>query len=657
MVWCIYRQVRLTRIAAHDFLSFHDVDLPVGPGLTAITGPNGAGKTSLARAVDLVAKALLAHWTQQWGELDAAYHSAGRFYAERWWVRIGVELDDGEVALVELWLRGCLLGALGQNNDSQTLAAQQLVLDAADIGADEMFRRGFFEVGYNGEARRPWRLAWIGEASDGNHIRLSMETNVARAGNREGAPTQFAQALRDRVLGAQEAAGLPRGLDQTVPENFVFPTAAELARHGGIELVMRLLNSWPVEPYPIRFTFDRLAISGPEATHKLVGYAPIASNLLAANVLISSNSRVAPKRLWAMEELATTPELGSGDGLALALFQSKNSEMSSVTFRRTCDLFEQLMGDRETLDVSVSVEDATETQPARLLITPSIDTHRGYVPLHLAGAGRGEVAHLALLLSQTQPVLILDEPATNLSAAAQRRVVTVLGERSARGNQTVLITHSTPLVPTNLDEIVRLTPRDGGTAVTRPGRHPFVKKHADLLRLVPVRDALFASGVFLTEGETELAALNVWLAQAKPTLEEAGVLLIDVRGDTGLVPHMRLFDALEIPWVALADGPAFEMRLHLYNEADMKPTLAEAKKYWEPKGVFTMATTFGTGDNRGMGEFEEYLKSVSAEALKAAKQASGGSKPRTGEHFAMHVPLPDAVQALWTKALLHLGSR
>ena len=61
--------VKISRISAREFSSFKSVDLDLNDGLTAITGPNGSGKTSLARAVDLVRRALRAQATHSWNEL------------------------------------------------------------------------------------------------------------------------------------------------------------------------------------------------------------------------------------------------------------------------------------------------------------------------------------------------------------------------------------------------------------------------------------------------------------------------------------------------------------------------------------------------------------------------------------------------------------
>jgi hypothetical protein len=207
------------------------------------------------------------------------------------------------------------------------------------------------------------------------------------------------------------------------------------------------------------------------------------------------------------------------------------------------------------------------------------------------------------------------------------------------------------MVPTSLTEIVRLRPMENGTVVTRLSDQDIVQRNANLIRNTPVRDALFASGVLLTEGETEAGALRVWLAQSTPTLEDAGVLLLDVGGDSGLVSHMTVLDALGVPWAALADGPAFEMRLHRYDPEAPRGGLAAAKEYWDGRGVHTVAKRFGTGEDRGAGEFETFLRTVDDDSWQRAQEAGRGSKPRIGEQFARQVAVPGEIAEIWAKVL------
>ncbi|MCU1482166.1 MAG: ATP-dependent endonuclease of the family-like protein [Subtercola sp.] len=642
--------MKLTRIAASEFLSFADVDLVLNDGLTAITGPNGSGKTSLARAVDLTGRALHAQWTGHWADLNALYGGAGRFGAQQWHVMIDVELNASEIELLELWLRGCLLYLVGQNNDSETLRLQALILETDDIGAAELFSRGSFEVAFDARARNPWALSWFGAIPTGERVRLRMDRNFAlQVGVAETRPS-YLESLRNLILQSQEDAEMARGIAQAIPAGLRIPSVVDMARTGGIELALRQLGI-DIEPMPIRTILDVLGVDTMTA-QRLVGFAQVAAHIFGSNLLVTDNVRRQPRRLWKVSELDSRPDLATSEGLALALFQDKNGDFSArAQFGETQKVFASLMGSESPLDVSVSREAAAVDDGQGLLLTPTLVSAQGDLPLHLSGAGRSEAAHLATLLARRFSVLVLDEPATNLSSTAQRRVVSALGERTSYGSQTVLITHSSPMVPTDLTEIVRLSPTESGTSVTRLGDQEILQKNADLIRNTPVREALFASGVLLTEGETEAAALRVWLAQAKPTLEDAGVLLLDVGGDSALVSYMRVLDALGVPWAALADGPAFQTRLQNYDPKAPRHNFSAAKEYWASRGVHTVAQLFGTGEDREKGEFEAFLGKVDADSWQRAKAAGHGSKPRTGEHFAQHVAVPMEIVDIWEKVL------
>ncbi|HET9946093.1 MAG TPA: DNA replication and repair protein RecF, partial [Actinomycetes bacterium] len=47
--------MHLSHLSLHDFRSYTEVELPLGPGVTAFVGPNGQGKTNLVEAVGYLA--------------------------------------------------------------------------------------------------------------------------------------------------------------------------------------------------------------------------------------------------------------------------------------------------------------------------------------------------------------------------------------------------------------------------------------------------------------------------------------------------------------------------------------------------------------------------------------------------------------------------
>jgi ABC-type arginine transport system ATPase subunit len=96
--------VRITRIAAENFLSFRALDFAeIGPGLTVVVGPNGAGKSNLTRVIELMGRALaFADFTRSvdFGRYLDARH-VGSSAGSPLIIRVGVALDKpAERALI-----------------------------------------------------------------------------------------------------------------------------------------------------------------------------------------------------------------------------------------------------------------------------------------------------------------------------------------------------------------------------------------------------------------------------------------------------------------------------------------------------------------------------------------------------------------------------
>src|SRR5260370_18586924 len=104
-----------------------------------------------------------------------------------------------------------------------------------------------------------------------------------------------------------------------------------------------------------------------------------------------------------------------------------------------------------------------------MIIEPVVADSRGERPVAFSGAGVQEALLLSVLLAgQEGRVLLLDEPAVNLEATAQRRLL-----RRVRGpGQCLVITHHADLVPVeepaDLSRIVRVAPGPSGARVLRP---------------------------------------------------------------------------------------------------------------------------------------------------------------------------------------------
>lgn len=176
-----------------------------------------------------------------------------------------------------------------------------------------------------------------------------------------------------------------------------------------------------------------------------------------------------------------------------------------------------------------------------------------------------------------------------------------------------------------------------------------------LMEPADVRGLLFAAGVILCEGPTEVGALPRWWRRADLVgLRDpvaANVPVISVDGDTAFGPYLRYLEAFGVPWAVVADGPALRADSRLAEDlrelgcwpgnpapAD-REDFAGWQAFWEGAGVFTFADCFGD-DGGKAGEFEAFLARVDGGLLAEAKRAGGRSKPRAGAFFALGYPEP-----------------
>jgi len=242
----------------------------------------------------------------------------------------------------------------------------------------------------------------------------------------------------------------------------------------------------------------------------------------------------------------------------------------------------------------------------------------------------------------------------------QRRLIS----RVRGPGQYVVITHSADLVPVeepaDLEKIVRVAPGMTGSVVHRPdfgdvGTGEMFRQWR-LLEPAHVRGLLFAAGVILCEGATEVGALPRWWRRGAASLglpdpQAANLPVISVDGQASFGAHVRFLDAFGVPWVIVADGPALrpdsklaEHLRELGRWPDKQPEagggFAQWREFWEGLGVFTLADQFGD-DGGKSGEFEAYLTRVNRGLLTEVEAEIGQRhKPRVAAYFAIKHPEP-----------------
>jgi OLD-like protein len=334
-------------------------------------------------------------------------------------------------------------------------------------------------------------------------------------------------------------------------------------------------------------------------------------------------------------------------------------------------------------NVTVLVRD--ETVPPALRRELSIFQH---------GAGTWEALVLAEALADADHrVVILDEPGPTLHPTWQRLLKSRLGDSPG---QVVLVTHSASLVPvetaSDLHRLVRLGRISGST---RPRQLPPTLDTELTAKLIKefslsadARAMLFARGVVLFEGETELGALPTWFAksptaQTRGTPDDHDLAFYSVGGHTNFQTVLTLLAALGIPWTIVCDGAAFAPprdAQHIFRQADHAGTclhLTESLdgevtqrtmdsalfeklvRQAEGHGIFTLAKGWTLADKKagmpGDESIEVFIETVAPGLLAQARQEAGTSKVRRGRWVAEITDSPAEVDKLYGRILDNLA--
>jgi len=656
--------VRIHRIEIENFLSFRSLVLgDVDGTLSVIVGPNAAGKSNLIRALRMVCGAPDAQARRNW---ERAAHDANREAGFR--VSVDLELtDEWEKDLLAVFLQAVLVSREVPDTLRESYVEWVGML-SSDAIAD--LHRGtvqvecqageWWTVSYcftHGEFRYRWLL-------DGapmlGLVRADMEPHA-----RPEAGPPLGHLLHPDMRPEDEMGALTRLHSGPVTLDDVLP------RHRD-QMIQQLevSTSWVrggPPPSPIRRIVQLLGMPrGGERQTNFSGLHVLA-RLLRRGVLFLDDLRAGPRDVWTGEDLlypADAVDVGSGANLPLYLFRLKNGPGGDPDqYREIQRIFGELTN--ETFDVVVEArgedgELGPEAPPSDRFHL-SITVGRARRPIQFAGAGLWEAVLLSTLLAApADRVLCLDEPALNLHPTRQRQV---LSRVRARDGQTIVVTHSPYLIPSrdeaDLMRILRFSLDGGSTQVTRlpPPSTPEERDQwrawlKDLRRGIDMPAMLFAQGVILVEGETEVGALPIWFQKSRvapqETIQEFNLVMYWVGGRTSFRKYVDFLKAFSVPWVVICDGDAFKdegfcraFGLPLGGSV----LFSEMRGEGEKRGVFTLSEDFGGFENlpyvdRHLGE---------------AKREVGDSKPRQGRYIAEKSECPDPVKDLYRKILQHLG--
>jgi OLD-like protein len=677
--------MHLTALSATSLLSFEELHLDLPVHLSVVVGPNGSGKTNLPRVARLMLQGVHAASTADFSGLDREWSLSGWYGSATFEARIGVVFDrDDERSLIEDWGRAAVVTHLRGNTPSlaQRFDGFDPVL-SPDLGGGELFATGELIIRRDPSSNPDWSVTWQTTTASA-HMDLGRRRTLVPGPLVPGAETTSVASilteiarLSDPPLAAVEDGSTQELIDEYVTRIGALKLSDLLGFSAPVELIARRDNGWgPEMPAAVRLMhhFPDLGSPGREA----VTFAAVLDYLLSTSLTITENRRSPTRRTVGLGELAATPRVGIEDGslISVELLRLKNGDAQErIRFRTVQDVFAQVTGRR--LEVRQQFIEVGAERQEVLIVPVVVDVHPTTgadvdIPLHLSGAGVEEAALLAVLVTDDRRTVILDEPATNMSAVVQRRLLAVVRDRR-RGGQTIMITHSVHLVPvrdaSDLGLVLRLDRHAGRTSVHRPRLD--ARSFDQLRELVDqsqLRELLFAAGVVLVEGVTDVDGLGIWLGQAEdyglPTPESAHVVIVNVGGDERFPKFARLMDTLGVPYAIVADGPAFRAGGALSRLDNPAPepsdpqseTFEQARKRWEIRRVHTLATQFGIGEDKGKGEIEAFFASMDS-ARWAQLNAGAGpkDKPQLGRRFASSVPVPEPVIDLWRALLGDLG--
>jgi ABC-type transport system involved in cytochrome c biogenesis ATPase subunit len=667
--------MRLTSLAATDALSFKALKTTIPEGLSVVVGPNGSGKTNLSRLLRLGLDGIAAAASRSPDEMERDWASAGWYGSPTFEVRIGVEFDTRpEQALIHDWARAAVLTAMVNPAMGEMPLLEEYL---GDLGA-EFLTSGELVIRRLPQLHQRWTVGWE-TRNPKAHVGLWATQALAVGPLPEevtlgplGSIQQI--LLKDGPLPSLNAHTVqnPEVIAEKTRVLGGFTLLDVLKGARPVEMVARPLGGGPEVP-----PMDRLVERVP-AQHRAgrdhITFADVLSHLMTDALVVTDNRRAPWPRRVSVEALTKLTGVEDGSGLAGSLLILKNGDAAQR--RRYQDLtttFNEVTG--RTLDVQQRPDLATEPATS-LAVTPVIvdqhpDTDEAVdVPLHLAGAGLEEAALLALLLTDDHKTLVLDEPATNLSATAQRRFLTALRQRRGE-QQTLIITHSPHLIPASdvndLKMVTRLDRRAGRTTAHQPEVNQSDDNLRGLLGQSQIRDLLFAAGVVLVEGASDDGAFRVWLADhlpdGVPTPETAHVTFLNVGGEEDFPRYARLMGLLGVPYAVVADGPAFRHNGPLLKMPDVDipdslrqedVTFRDAEEWWADHRVRTLATEFGIGTKAG--EIEAFGKAQNPETwARVSASFRTRNKPRLVYEFASRIPRPAPVTALWNGLLNDLG--
>lgn len=672
--------MRLTAIEGRELFSFDVLRLGELPRTVVVVGPNGAGKTNLLRLAEVVRTAVerSATYSQESYQLLMRFAAARRFGAAPGnlsGVRLSITLTEPwERELLGSFVRAAVASALLQGTASNADASGIISrirhqLDDAEL---QPLTRGAIIAELTDAVAGSWTVIYEFDV-DNQRFHWVIDSTSAPRGRLVG----IADGTRTDIPGYPITRKLDLD-DDRVPRQPL--TLAALLPQPG-EAAALTLDAGPQWAELAR-EFAQLACLPLEDTNRTShSLAHVLRVVLDRGLVLLGDLRQPPQIDYSAEDISQDPAPADGSRIPVRLFRLKNGNAAGRRqYAQIRDLFRRLTG--LTFDITLSGPPSGNEATSAIQISVTVEQNGHDLPIEFAGAGLWE----ALLLSATLPesaglVAILDEPARNLHPTLQRRLLT---EISGAPGQFILTSHSPYLVSLepagDPPGIVRFDTKRGVTRTCRlavgstPGGAQLRKAIAES---ADTRALLFARGVILVEGGTELGALPEWFGKSNTAArlgspDGLNVAIHSVEGDANFQTFIALLHELGIPWTLVCDGSVYRFgqrtkqifkqvldagaEITSIRDAVNRATAGDPQKFEELRslgetyGIFTLARGWEKSDEG----FEAFIEQVSPGSLAASARLVGRSKPRQGRRVASATNCPAEIDALYAMLLNHL---
>ena len=650
----------ITRLEAQNFLSFDLFEVAMSPGLNVIVGPNGAGKSNVLRIATSAFTLLLAGGNGDQQQRPAFHSLAWEHLAPRIGSRstegslaVHVTLDNHQLDRLALFLQAvaevkAYEGVSRRQGATVPEDLSSLLTSCFSTQQLEPLRNGSVVVSFNRSAVPTFEVAYQFQVGPGASARpfhcviAGQETpGAVRAGSAGGPHPPYGASGDTPIVSMDLSTSSDRSalaFESILPTGSSTEWSLHRTNVGEHPLLARCLETLrpdllrAVHMWGLPFGAALADVIGPQLTWVEGMHQP-------PRFVYEPwpGYQQQPSEAWAEVPLRL-----------YRLMLGSPSERNE--FEQVKEAFKQLTGmvlalqageelrqglDREHLvpvtsggrppTISLSWERTPGPSTGAFRCEPRVVIGDSDVRIDEAGAGAWEVLSSVTLASpHERGVALLDEPATNMFPTRQQEFLQHL--RQLQSSQIVLVTHSPYLVPTATEEdlrrIVRLrggsgsptaastfeAPRATATAgeTSSRGSTPALSRMAARADL---RAALFAKGVIAVEGECDQVLLtrilnDTRLVGAGNALDDLGVLVLDVHGDSLFGAYLDVLIGFQIPFVVFADGPALRKSSALTRDLIQRgidvPTgrsnesFAKRRLSCESVGVFTLADSYGS---------------------------------------------------------------